>query len=373
LRDPAFAEPVEALLSLLSQSKRVFFIGAGCSKCAGLPLMDGLTDEVLNALPVTDPAHAILQGLASHFSGANSCTIEDFMSELADWISLADRRAFRSAPVTSVPVGGAGYDSAQLRDAMASIKRAVAETIGNREVDISKHRLFVRAIHGRMQSGKAGSSPPVDYFTLNYDSLLEDALSLERVPIADGFDGGATGWWNPDAYGDRNAQARVFKLHGSIDWCRIEGDALPRRVRQGLKYEANDEPVMIWPASTKYSEAQRDPYAQIIDMMRNTLRPEVNREAVLVIAGYSFGDEHINFELDKALRESEGTLTILVFTNTDEPTGLAKMWSEDPDVNEHVRIYANKSFHHAGTSIDASADMPWWKFEVLAQLLGGGL
>jgi hypothetical protein len=49
------------------------------------------------------------------------------------------------------------------------------------------------------------------------------------------------------------------------------------------------------------------------------------------------------------------------------------MWSEDPDVNEHVRIYANKSFHHAGTSIDASADMPWWKFEVLAQLLGGGL
>ncbi len=43
-RKPEFTEPVAELEKLLSQSRRVFLMGAGCSKCAGLPLMPELTD-----------------------------------------------------------------------------------------------------------------------------------------------------------------------------------------------------------------------------------------------------------------------------------------------------------------------------------------
>ncbi len=60
LRQPQYNEPIDELVKLLSQSKRVFVLGAGCSKCAGLPLMEELTAEVLKEIPKTDKAHIIL-------------------------------------------------------------------------------------------------------------------------------------------------------------------------------------------------------------------------------------------------------------------------------------------------------------------------
>ena len=44
-------------------------------------------------------------------------------------------------------------------------------------------------------------------------------------------------------------------------------------------------------------------------------RPSHGSQCVLVVCGYRFGDTHINLELDRALRESAGDLTIVVFTS----------------------------------------------------------
>lgn len=371
LRDPALSEPIEELLKLLSQSKRVFLLGAGCSKCAGLPLMAELTADVMERVDQKDPTHGILQALVSQFSGARGCTIEDYMSELVDLVAIAERREVKAAKQSHVQVNGIDYSAKTLREALASIKLSIRAAIVARIVSIGTHRAFVEGVHGRLESGKSGPLRPVDYFTLNYDTLLEDALCLERVPLADGFCGGATGWWNVETYDDNQVRARVFKVHGSIDWCLLDDDVLPRRVRPGLQEADRREPVLIWPASTKYREAQRDPHAQIIDVLRHTLRPPQSSEVVLTIAGYSFGDKHINEELDRALRESDGRLTIIVFTDTDEPTGLVAEWYADPTVAEHVRIYANRGFFHADKAVKSKDALLWWKFEVLVRLLGG--
>jgi len=371
LRTSKFAEPIEELIKLLSQSKRTFLIGAGCSKCAGLPLMEELTQRVLESIPSNEKTHIILQELIKQYDGGKDCTIEDYMSELVDLASLADRRKFRSAKVETVPIGKQSYTVSELQDALTEIKKAIGKIIAQCKVRIHHHRQFVRAIHDRLQSGKSGPICPADYFTLNYDTLLEDALSLQRVSVADGFNGGATGWWHADAYSDPNTYARIFKLHGSVDWCLLDDDVLPCRVRYGLKDGESREPVLIWPASTKYREAQRDPFAQIIEIMRRTLRPTQNNEVVLAIVGYSFSDLHINYELDRSLRESDGRLTILVFTNFDHPEGLLAEWLKDSTVREHVRIHANRGFFHADTHISSKVDLPWWKFEVLVRLLGG--
>ncbi|MFK7790037.1 MAG: hypothetical protein AB8C95_11180, partial [Phycisphaeraceae bacterium] len=160
-------------------------------------------------------------------------------------------------------------------------------------------------------------------------------------------------------------------VHGSIDWCLLGSDILPRRIRPSLQAGPASEPVLIWPASTKYREAQRDPHAQIMGILRHQLRPAVNCEAVLTIAGYSFGDEHVNVELDRALRESSGRLTVLVFTYDEEPEGLVKDWLSDASIREHVRVYARRGFFHGEQEIRSDKDLPWWRFEVLAQLLGG--
>lgn len=372
LRQSRFAEPIEAFTQLLSQTRRAFLIGAGCSRCAGLPLMDELTKEILEATPKETKQYAILEKLVGRFRGGHSCTIEDYMSELVDLLSLAERREIRMVKESTVQIEGSPYGAADLRDALAGTKAGVKQAIGRHPTDVTCHREFIRAIHGRLLAGRSELRCPVDYFTLNYDTLLEDALCLERIPTVDGFRGGATGWWDPETYKDPRAQARVFKIHGSIDWCLLENDdVLPRRIREGLCKQEHRDSVMIWPASTKYREAQRDPYAQILEMTRGILRASQNRELVLAVIGYSFSDAHINFEIDRALRESEGRLTILVFLSADVPEGICKEWLEDAALKEHVRIHTKRGFFHADANVESDRDLPWWKFEVLARLLRG--
>ncbi|MDY0167574.1 MAG: SIR2 family protein [Thermoguttaceae bacterium] len=371
LRKEPFAEQVVQLTKLLSQSKRAFVIGAGCSKCAGLPLMEELTRKVLEALPNDGTAHAVLAGLQKHFDGSKGCTIEDYMSELVDHIAIAERRKLRSATSANASINATDYSPDDLAKALIEIKNTIANVIGQSKPTISFHRQFVRAIHQLLQSGKAGQPTRVDYYTLNYDTMFEDALSLERIPVADGFNGGATGWWDARAYEDGSAQARIFKVHGSIDWCLWDSDVLPRRVRQGLDVGGTREPVLIWPASTKYREAQRDPFAQIIEAMRRGLRPTSDTQVVLTMCGYSFGDAHVNVELDRALRESDGRLTIIAFTNEDEPKGQLKDWRDDVEVRDQVRIHANRGFFHGTAEERCDVDLPWWRFEILTRLLRG--
>ena len=228
----------------------------------------------------------------------------------------------------------------------------------------------MRAVHRTLRVGRLGQV--VEYLVLNYDTVLEDALALERIPFSDGLDGGVTGWWSPRVFDRDGLAARVLKLHGSIDWCEFPDDPLPRRVGPSLGIEAADERrILIWPASTKYRETQLDPYAQLVDRARGVLRPEQGSQRVLVICGYSFGDAHINSELDRALRESSGNLTIAAFTHENEPFGQLKTWYEDTRLRDQVLIFTNRGFFHGTQSDIATTDLLWWKFENVTRLLGG--
>ncbi len=92
---------------------------------------------------------------------------------------------------------------------------------------------------------------------------------------------------------------------------------------------------------------------------------------MLVICGYRFGDSHINLELDRGLRESDGQLTIVAFTNDDKPEGQVNIWVEDRTVRDQVRLYAKKGFFHGTTAATSPNELPWWKFENVVRLLGG--
>ncbi len=371
LRDLKYAQPIEELTNLLAQSKQAFLLGAGCGKCASLPLMEELTKKVLDSIPEKESTNPILKGLIKQFEGSKGCTIEDYMSELVDLISIAERRTTRSAKMANVSIDEKSYSATDLQTALTRIKQEIEKAIIGCKAKIHDHRQFIRAVHN-LQSGKAGSGRSVDYFTLNYDTLLEDALSLEKIPLADGFNGGVTGWWNANAYNSNDTMARVFKIHGSVDWCLLDDDVLPRRIRHSLKEDTGREPVLIWPAATKYRESQRDPFAQILNKMRQILRPPQN-EIVLTIIGYSFGDSHINDELNRALFEADGRLAMIICTELENPDKLPILnsWHTESRLKEHVRIYARRGFFHANNAIESTDDIPWWKFEVISRLLGG--
>jgi hypothetical protein len=362
-------DAVQEMRDLLSQSRLAFLLGAGCSKNAGLPLMVQLTNEVLGHPTIGAETKKLLDKVSELFSGARSATIEDYMSEIVDLLSIAERRTRCGATQCAVSVGDQERSATELQTALDEIKQAVSSAIGDKEVNITTHQQFVRAIHGSLQAGKA--SRGVDYFILNYDTLIEDALGLERVFYCDGFTGAATGWWEPTSFTTNGKVARVFKIHGSIDWCLLQDDSLPRRIRSGIKTESERNHVLIYPAATKYQETQRDPFAQMLHHMRQSLCPSEGKEMVLAICGYSFGDSHIDLEIENALYQSEGRLTVAAFVETIEPEGKLRKWLDNPTISEQIRVYANKGFFHGAKESKRDEEISWWKFEILARLLGG--
>jgi len=101
---------------------------------------------------------------------------------------------------------------------------------------------------------------------------------------------------------------------------------------------------------------------------------------VLAICGYGFGDSHIDLEIENALYQSEGRLTLAVFYEDKSDGALfsdekicpkkLKAWMADPVLSDQVRLYANKGFYHGNIKVQSS-NVSWWKFEILAKLLGG--
>jgi hypothetical protein len=370
-----FIEVVEGLEQLLSQNSKAVLLGAGCSFCAGLPLTAQLTQSILESKTLTSESKSILEEIRDNFSGAQPAAhIEDFLSELVDWLAISSRRARRNTTESSVTIKKTKYNESILKDAIEQIKLAIAEQI-DRSVDISMHLRFVMALHQNMRPGKAGFNQPVDYLVMNYDTLIEDALALSKTPYSDGMAGGVTGWWEPSTFDYNNLDARVYKLHGSINWQELPDSAIPHRVSTYVKANSVDNKrILIWPASTKYRETQLDPYAQLMARARSIFNPMQGAQRVLLIAGYSFGDSHINLEIERGLKASRGNLTIIAFISDDEPTCDLNKWHKDPEIKDQVLIFANKGFFH-GDDIRKSSheNLLWWKFEHITKILEGSL
>ncbi|RKE65777.1 SIR2 family protein [Pseudorhodoplanes sinuspersici] len=179
------------------------------------------------------------------------------------------------------------------------------------------HRKFARWL------AKTSRRTCVEIFTVNYDVLIEDALEAERVPVFDGFVGSYRPFFHPDSL--RRAETapgsnwtRLWKMHGSVTWRRIEQDGRIRVVRG----EPDPAGEMILPSFQKYDESRQQPYAAFTDRLTRFLEQD---DALLVVAGFSFGDEHINNVIFGALENRPRThVYALQFDELAEETVLIK-------------------------------------------------
>jgi hypothetical protein len=246
--------------------------------------------------------------------------------------------------------------------------KEVLGTSGKPIVKVDGHVDFIDALF-RVRRANLERRPPVALFTTNYDTLIEDALALSRIRTADGFSGGAMAFWDPDHQSDAfeqpfiskgtgEAQAKVYKLHGSIDWFRDKQDVVVRR-REGAGYPSDDPSrLLIYPQATKYQVTQKDPFARLFASFRSALNAD--NEGLLAIIGYSFGDDHVNEEIERALRRRGNKITVLAFS-----------WQPDDMI-----LPPNGGMYH-GTlenQYPAPSDDPhkWWSFSGVTRMLKYG-
>lgn len=365
---------------------QTWLFGAGISKGAGIPLMVPLTARI--RAKAEDSAHKpVLDALFAELPEKSH--IEHLLSHLGDYAALAER-----AKLEEVAVGGTKIKAVALTEAHSDVVKWIAETVrwgyraandgepevigksGESVVSIDEHKAFIQALFKTTQAGLHDRRGPVRLFSTNYDTLLEDALALCAVSCWDGFSGGAVAFRNFH-FGEPEPalahRAHVIKLHGSSDW-HLGDDGRVWRVRDGDKYPDKAARVLIHPQSTKYMATQRDPFAAQFDLMRRALATAADN--VLAVCGYSFGDEHINQEIEFALAAPDNRTTILVFLyeSSGWPDCITK-WRESSWA-KRLYVVTEKGLYVGPTGPFHAAEdgkvRDWWTFSGVTKMLKDG-
>ena len=200
---------------------------------------------------------------------------------------------------------------------------------------ISVYKNFYRKLSCRDRS-----LPRPWVFTTNYDLFNERAMDSLSIPYCNGFTGVIDRSFNPATFRQALAEqmdissrkwsvAENFmyfaKLHGSISWTDREQGLYPIREVQGAA-DPSDKHIMIYPTPRKQGASLGSPYADIFREFHNNV---VTEQSVLFVAGYGFGDEHINNIIYQAL--SIPTFRLVIFSDTN---------FEEQDCNKEIkRLY----------------------------------
>ena len=383
----------------LGAPKQAWLLGAGVSVGSNIPIMGPLTERVLfvaktDSFVEDGQESKIINFLQNDIpEGAN---IEVFLTHLGDFISMADRSRNGKVVIgsqsvdkdTLVQIHGVllkiivdsvrwGYKP-QVEENGVVIEKEQIGCAGTDLVVINEHRAFVNAIFSSTRAGLEALRSPVEFFTTNYDTLLEDALALNQIIYQDGFTGGGVAFWEKKEHVQQPpGQAIVTKLHGSIDWRRSSEDPGKLfRVRLNDNYLGSSSIVMIHPQATKYQHAQLDPFAELFQRFRHRLKTSADQ--VLLICGYSFGDKHINAEIESALSNSRNQLTVVAFSMEGEsglPVALDG-WRKQKDFGEKVFIASPRGLYQGAADPVFSlpeGEREWWTFAGVTKLLSQGL
>lgn len=288
---------VEKLLGHLAANDKPigFLIGAGGSAAVRdttggvlVPAVAELTERCKTAVGgLGDQFAEVYASLENTVDGDNPPNVEDVLSVVRGKISAM-------SPEDVL----AGTDRPTLEKVEETLRHVIATAARpteDRIPDELPHHALGRWI------GRIPRAFPVEIFTTNYDTLLERGLEDNRVPTFDGFIGSRKPFFSAGSLTREDAApgrdwARIWKIHGSINWSRqVARDGSVRVVRG----DEADSGELILPSFHKYDESRKQPYVAMLDRLGRFLT--TREDTVLFTVGYSFGDQHINEILLEAL------------------------------------------------------------------------
>lgn len=242
----------------------------------------------------------------------------------------------------------------ELKTEIEKVKAFIVKKCSIDLPDNSPHGKFLNKVTLRPQK-----YPRVKLFTLNYDTLFEQAASEEKFTVIDGFT-----FSNPREFNGKyfdydiietrhNRQDKkdstisklfyLFKMHGSLDWIKkgnqiIQSDKVPTKT---------EDRVMIFPQDSKYEHSYEQPYFEMMARFQQSLRTE---NTLLISIGFSFVDKHISSVILESLKQNP-SLNILAFSYP----------SVIPNGNEYQKELNTIAEHYSHVTLVAE------KFEDLAK------
>jgi len=335
------------LRQTLSQDKKPvgFFISAGCPLAVSMPEgkwplipdVAGLTKYVKEKIDKeTSVADGALQSLAEAYTqlieeviktGKENPNIEDILSFLRGMMQI-------SKGATNIR----GFSESELEQLEKIVCKKIAEKLNvnlpNNKTPYHKLAKWVNNIERDIA---------IEIFTTNYDLLLEEAFESLKVPYFDGFVGTRFPFFDLRAVEDRlipNHWTRLWKIHGSINWYLKEN----KDVYRSTNLNGTDS-YIIHPSHLKYDQSRKMPYLALIDRLNKFLR---QNSSVLIMSGYSFGDDHLNDTILNALRANPTAMVIALLygcltTNTEVKNGEETITKTTVNYEKALNLAENRS------------------------------
>lgn len=317
--DP-LAEAQELREQLASDRRRLaLLLGAGTSQSVGLEGIAALTANISGDLNAGRTSYERL------LTTGRKRTVEDVLSAVRLCRELAEEDP--NAEVLGLKADTAG-----------ELDREICNAIRKR-VDIEPAMGLDPFITLASWLSSVDRSAPSELFTTNYDVLIERALERLEIPYFDGFVGSVEPFFLPACveaeFGRKDESiypprswVRLWKLHGSINWKLVAGPHKGQRIIRSAQSrpEPQDE-LMIFPSRTKYSDSRKLPFVTYQDRFSRVLG---SGEVMLVVLGFSFGDDHLNDIIFRALRHNNRlAVTVLRYAPLENATdSLPAMASE---------------------------------------------
>ena len=237
---------------------------------------------------------------------------EQYVKNLEKLLSLAN---ISKNYVEHIP--DKGKEKIVIEDVIKKIEEVIKTNCTLKLPENAPHTLFIEKITKRKVT-----LPRAKIFTLNYDTLFEQAGRKKNFTIIDGFS-----FSHPRTFSGRNFELDIvsrnssrvkevdnfiqkvfhlYKPHGSVDWTNEEN--------QIIQKDETDKSLMIYPKDSKYESSYEQPYFEMMSRFQQNVR---NENTLLICIGFSFNDKHIVTAIVEALEQNPGFQLMVVNKGID--------------------------------------------------------
>lgn len=203
-------------------------------------------------------------------------------------------------------------DAVNITDTIKEIEALIKDKCELKLPSDAPHHSFIEKI-----SRRKVTLPRAKVFTLNYDTLFEQAGRKGNYTIIDGFSFSFPRYFSGRNFDydvvlrdksrlkeEDNFINRVFHLykpHGSIDW---------QKTKEGIKQsDTVEKALMIYPKDSKYESSYEQPFFEMMSRFQQNLRKD---NVLLICIGFSFNDKHIVTAIQEALEQNSGFQLVVV-------------------------------------------------------------
>lgn len=225
-------------------------------------------------------------------------------------------------------------DEGDNKEKFIKTKERILLTIKNKtsysfEKGVHNHDSFIKGL-----SNIAKSPSRLSIVTTNYDTLFEEAANALNFTVFDGFsftskprfDVDLFDWYlvkpilnvKSDKVEYKKSVINLLKIHGSLTW-KEENDDIIR-----CNKNDNQNPLMIFPSSNKYSHSYEKPYFELLSKFQELLKTP---NTLFITTGFSFADNHIAKMVTQAIK-SNPSLTLLATDYSIDENNKTSNWKE---------------------------------------------